>query len=261
MASEHRGRSLLVESITIVLSILLAFAIDAAWDSRHEREEEMRFLGSIDAEIAQNLERIEGARRFRTWKRAAALELLDLSVRAEGADAAQIDARSAALTWFDVGRWQTDAVDTLLAGGRLAVVEDLALRRKIVTLPATIAALVKVETMDQANCLGSFIPYLIREGSFAQVVNANVSYPPDATPDLAPSEQAAAPYQKLPVAAPRDHRELLARSEYLGLVTQAYTDQEDLLFMLDHTKRQLRDVQAAIRAELGDAAPPAEAKP
>jgi hypothetical protein len=35
------------------------------------------------------------------------------------ADAAQVDARSAAPTWFDVGRWQTDAVDALLAGGKL----------------------------------------------------------------------------------------------------------------------------------------------
>ena len=39
MASEPRGRSLVVECITIVFGILLAFAIDAAWNSRREREE------------------------------------------------------------------------------------------------------------------------------------------------------------------------------------------------------------------------------
>ena len=146
MASEPRGRSLVVECITIVFGILLAFAIDAAWNSRREREEELRFLAAIDAEIALNLERIEDARVFRKNKQAAAHALLGLAEKPSAEiDAARIDVLIAALALFDVGRWQTDAIDTLLAGGKLTVVEDEALRRQLVMLPPTIAAQFQVE--------------------------------------------------------------------------------------------------------------------
>jgi hypothetical protein len=105
MASEHRGRSLVVESLTIVFSILLAFAIDAAWDSRRERQEELRFLSAIDAEIALNLERIGSAREFRRWKLAASFELLEVATRRTAEiEARRFDALIAKLTWFDVGR-------------------------------------------------------------------------------------------------------------------------------------------------------------
>lgn len=87
----RRARSLIAESLTIVFSILLAFAIDAAWDSRREREEELRFLTAIDPEITRNLERMEGVRTFRTSKRGAALELLQLSAQPD-VDASRVDA-------------------------------------------------------------------------------------------------------------------------------------------------------------------------
>ena len=257
----RRARRLVAESVTIVFSILLAFAIDAAWDSRRERAEEVRFLSAIDAEIALNLERIEGAQKFRTWKRSAAVELLERAARADTEpDARAVDALIAKLTWMDVGRWQTASIDALIAGGRLSIIEDEDLRRELVTLPETITDLAKVETMDERNCLDRFIVYIVRAGSLAQVINANSGYPPGVIPDFAPGEQEAAPYQPLPVGQPRDHRELLGKSEFLGLVTQAYTDQNDIVFMLGVTDRRLREVQAAIRAALGDDAPAAEPK-
>jgi len=103
--SEGRGRGLVIESMVIVFSILLAFAIDAAWDSRREREEEVRFLVAIDAEVTLNLERLVSARAFREAKQAAGLALLELAAKPAGEnDPTQVDARIATLTWWDVGR-------------------------------------------------------------------------------------------------------------------------------------------------------------
>jgi len=128
-----------------------------------------------------------------------------------------------------------------------------------VALPRTIGALAQVEAQDEDNCRSSLIPFLIRQGSLAQVTNANVGIPPGLLPDLSVAELLEPLYQKLPVALPKDHRALLASSEFLGLVTQAYTDQGDVLFMLERTERRLREAQAAIRAELGE--PAQEANP
>ena len=66
-------KRLSVEGVAIVTSILLAFAIDAWWDNRHERTEERRILESLKAEFLSNAELIpsyiEGHQRSadHTW--------------------------------------------------------------------------------------------------------------------------------------------------------------------------------------------------
>jgi len=259
-APPHRARSLVADSATIVFSILLAFAIDAAWDARREREEETRFLRAIDAEISLNLGRIDDARKFRAWKREAALELLALSVQPD-VEASRVDAPIADLTWWDVGRWQTSAIDTLLTGGKLALVEDQTLRQELVSLPRTSGVLLQLERQDETTFRATLMPYLIRESSLPQITNSFGVYPPGFYPDPPADEATQAPYGNVPVAVTRDHRELLRRADFLGVVTQTYWDQADVLFHLDITERNLREVQAAIRAELGEAASATETRP
>jgi hypothetical protein len=69
---------LLLEGVVIVASILLAFAIDAWWDERQDRQAESNQLLSIAAEIESNAERIrekldvlavadEAAKKFISW--------------------------------------------------------------------------------------------------------------------------------------------------------------------------------------------------
>ena len=47
-----RASRLLLEGFVIVASILLAFAIDAAWDERQERAQERRLLEALEGEFA-----------------------------------------------------------------------------------------------------------------------------------------------------------------------------------------------------------------
>lgn len=69
---------LLVEGVVIVASILLAFAIDAWWDDRQDRQAESNQLLSIAAELDSNADRIQekldvlavaddAAREFISW--------------------------------------------------------------------------------------------------------------------------------------------------------------------------------------------------
>lgn len=69
---------LLVEGVVIVASILLAFAIDAWWDDRQDRQAESNQLLNIAAELESNSERIrekldllavadDAAREFISW--------------------------------------------------------------------------------------------------------------------------------------------------------------------------------------------------
>jgi len=69
---------LLLEGVVIVASILLAFAIDAWWDERQDRQAEGNQLLSIAAELESNAERIreklevlavadKASRKFISW--------------------------------------------------------------------------------------------------------------------------------------------------------------------------------------------------
>lgn len=54
-AKSHRNKSqLLFESVAIVISILLAFAIDAAWDERQSRLEEKQALAGLHTDFLTN---------------------------------------------------------------------------------------------------------------------------------------------------------------------------------------------------------------
>jgi hypothetical protein len=52
-------RPLLLEGLTIVLSILLAFAIDAWWDTNRDRETDAPLVTALQAELSTNRDRLE----------------------------------------------------------------------------------------------------------------------------------------------------------------------------------------------------------
>ena len=52
--TEKKWGSLAVEAVLIVVSILLAFYIDAAWSARTDRLEEVDLLGDVRAELLAN---------------------------------------------------------------------------------------------------------------------------------------------------------------------------------------------------------------
>lgn len=62
MAETVRWRRLVLESAAVVASILLAFAIDAAWDLRQELAEERELLLGLRQELAENQSIIEQSR-------------------------------------------------------------------------------------------------------------------------------------------------------------------------------------------------------
>ena len=56
---------ILVEGAVIIVSILLAFGIDAWWDGRQELEEEQRLLLALKSEFETNLSKIEEQLKYR----------------------------------------------------------------------------------------------------------------------------------------------------------------------------------------------------
>ena len=69
---------ILAEGVAIVVSILLAFGIQAWWEGRQEINREQRMLGALVAEFEENAEVLEEAQQVYRRYYSEALRLLEL---------------------------------------------------------------------------------------------------------------------------------------------------------------------------------------
>jgi hypothetical protein len=130
----RRSQQLLIEGTVIVLSILLAFGIDALWDQYKERLEEEEILAALESEFAANLRsvnRIIEAYGVFADHVATLIRLSPGEIRALSQTEVSEIMLSTANPWtFDAVRGTTD---TLVYGGRLSVLSDPRLRKSLVT--------------------------------------------------------------------------------------------------------------------------------
>jgi hypothetical protein len=81
MPDRSRFVRLLSEAAMIVFSILLAFAINTAWQKHGELQEEKRLLSALRDELAVNQEKIAAIVAFHTSWRATAISLMHAGER------------------------------------------------------------------------------------------------------------------------------------------------------------------------------------
>lgn len=162
------GRSagrFLIEAFVIVASILLAFGIDAWWDSRLERVEEREILAGLE-------------REFTGYRDALDRRLVQ--------HADMLSAMSAILAAIDDGEWTSTGWrmdhaiarlvqpptsdlgngvrDALVQAGRLEIVSDVELRERLAGWPGHYEEVLDDETFSRALVFERILPYLSRQG-------------------------------------------------------------------------------------------------
>lgn len=120
---------LALQAAAIIASILLAFAIEAWWDSRQESELQQAVLASLHRDFQQNRINLNNTlQQFEVWKKQysryqsstpAELALLD-----EEAAGHMVTSLSPGMTYDP----SSGTLDALISDGRLALIEDLGLR-------------------------------------------------------------------------------------------------------------------------------------
>lgn len=132
--SEARGTSRLIrvlgEGVAIVVSILIAFGIDAWWGARQDREQERADLANLRAEFGFNLAELDRLAEWHVITAESARRLLALS-RADSLDPNPLAMDSLVLnTLILPGSYnpRQGAVTALLASGDLSLLRDPELR-------------------------------------------------------------------------------------------------------------------------------------
>ncbi len=171
ITSRFPWRRLTVEGIVIVISILLAFAIDAAWEERQKRQDELGALDQLSRTLAQFDEVLMEWRSEHNAIVDAALTLLGLTGPANELrlDTDSIGTLLARITWA----WTIDLPDVTLSNlessGQLGLLQDSSIRDALGSWRAVMADVQDDERTAEILLHRDLMPYLTQRTSWRTI--------------------------------------------------------------------------------------------
>jgi hypothetical protein len=214
---------LMGEALAIVLSILLAFAIDAWWQDRAEYREETSILLALRDEFETNREVLAQLIAFHSDLQASALALLKLAaeptaeITAEDLDRMIID-----ITWWgSFVTFESASLDAVILGAKLDLLDNASLRRMLTDWRSRLAATASQNAQEFEHYFGILMPILRPRTNLAQLSNASLQVPGNLFSDFE---------SELPVPAGHlDHRTLINDREFQNAVVEKFWIEEDML--------------------------------
>jgi hypothetical protein len=153
----------LPEVLAIILSILIAFGIDAWWQDRRERESEQAALESLHAEFSQNLIELDTMVQAHRDRITYAERLLALS-RADSLDPNPLTMDTLIYhTFVSAGSYNArqGVLSALLASGDLGLIEDQGLRERLGSWSGELDDLVEEEQWIFRDIQERWVPALL----------------------------------------------------------------------------------------------------
>jgi hypothetical protein len=202
------------EGLAILVSILLAFGIDAAWENREERAEELRILSSLRNEFGVNQSRVAENIAFHSTLRSTGIAILEAARgTAADLDGNVLDEMIVDLTWWGgLLVFESASLDAVILGGRLDLIQNEELRRLLTGWRSAVEQTARQEAEEFVHYSDVWMPLLRRRANVAQIGNAATKVPGSTEPFVT---------EPVPVPlAERDHRPLLNDAEFLNAVVQ-----------------------------------------
>ena len=152
-----------VEGVAIVISILLAFAIDAGWEERRERIEEAEILLGLQSEFSRYRDDLAISIEIHDKARLTTSELVVATRRGSWTSTAlDIDEAIANLGDPKSHDYGGGVLDALISSGRLELVSDNELRRQLATWSEVFNEVRDDEDRNIAFIQSHLIPLMLR---------------------------------------------------------------------------------------------------
>lgn len=230
------------ESVAIVASILLAFAIDAWWVDGQERDEEQRLLVALRAEVQNNILELDAQLAYRNAVAESASILLDAAAGNVKLEPRDLDRHLGSLTWWGEADWSTGVVTSLIQGGKLSVIESESLLILIASLPDEFDQVQRIELQDYQTFRNVLMPYLYENALVPQLSNAQPDQP--GTGDFS--------QPRLPIGGQRDHSHLIEDEQFIGILAHKHWDQADTITVYSELREELEKLILEIDKVLGE---------
>jgi len=235
-----------VEGLAIVVSILLAFWIDAWWDDRQERKVERTILISLLEGFSNLQNQFEYYQSFNESVHSATNKLIDASLHPDGAFSEEDVSVLLSNLWYFMKEddWSFAALDSLIASGKIALISNDELRYDLGSWPAIINSVKNVSRRDEMYYHNNLMPFLIKNAQLAQIGNVPSHYP--GHPELPYN-----PSNRYMIQESYDHSEMISSREFLNLMIEKATKQEDsFVTEAPVLEKRLKETTALIKQEV-----------
>ena len=239
--SSIQWKRISVEGAAIVLSILLAFSIDAWWEERQDRNDERKLLIALKTEFENNLAEIDKELTYRHAVDESIMQILEAGAGETSIDPGELDKLIGDLVWWGNADFQTGALDSTLQSGFLSLIENQELRHRLAGLPIEYEKMRVLEMQDKETLANRLFPYIFKNIFLPQISNT-ITVKPGTGENPSPS--------KYPVGTHRDHSPVLQESEFLSIVTQSRYDQIDAIWRYGILKAKITQAIEVIDGEL-----------
>jgi len=237
---------IVIEAIAIVVSILLAFSIDAWWDAALERQRERELFGALLDDLHKTRSNLIDGLNFHTAVQASSHRLLEVATSGDkDMSDSEFDRLLLDISWWDASNpFTTGALNSALAAGELATIRSDELRRLIADWPTTIAIVEISRRQDYDFFFHTWTPYLREKGLFLQA--AAVEAPAPGRPQLQNTPPNITVRNRKPMSS------IIEDEELHSLLMQKIWIQGDNLVQFQNAIVGLDKIVDRLDAELGD---------
>lgn len=158
------------EIAVVVLGVLIAFALDAWWTAREHRREAAAELRGIHAELAESARMLDGFLAHDSLAIAASSALITAATQHQG-DGDLLVADTVFRWLLGTGTFEppTGRIESLLASGNIALVEDLRLRERIAGWPSRVRDAREHQDRMRDFWMADLVPYLREQTAPAEL--------------------------------------------------------------------------------------------
>ena len=167
------------EGAAIVVSILLAFGIEAWWQDRQDRQVEQSILSSLLDEFRGLEKMLDHERRTQQAILDATNRLLRAALKSDSElEKDSIDRNLADIGWAgDETDWNMAVLNGLIASGDISLVSNAKLRRELAIWPAWIERIKLYYRQDTDYAFQTLSPFLTLNAYMPPVANAGANEP------------------------------------------------------------------------------------
>lgn len=170
----------MVESVAIILSILLAFAIDAGWDAFKERSQEKAFLVSLLGDFKETRSRIDESIDAHKRFIDSARQLLNIHRNDAPTFESEVIENMLSAVFFN---WTSlflpsGSRDALFASGDIEIIDNEELRAMLAAWPSVVADAAEDDRLIAYDVMNNLAPYLqskIRTRNVVRLSNAGTA--------------------------------------------------------------------------------------
>ena len=247
-----RGRShekfswsyLAIELLIVTLGVLFALALDQWIETRHERAESSLLLRAVQNELRSINTELDGELAFRKAMTESEDKIFTLAATDLPPSRAALEPLLGNLLWYSDTDFPIGAIDSILVGGKLRLIENEQVRYFLASLPGRLDIVKKVERQDYELQMNVVTPYLRTHASLPQIVASMTTRPG--------STQKGKPFFSYPAKEARDHSPLLKDSEFLGVVVQSEIVQLNVIDAYNSLRPDLNKTIGLLDTELAD---------